>query len=73
MKARTFFLVAGTVGAGMVLTSMIRGRQHEQAAQAEGKRSHRRRSALAALGVGALLARASHRRKLEQEAHSKAA
>jgi hypothetical protein len=72
MKTRTFFLVAGTVGAGAVLTSMMRRGRHEQEAQAESKRSHRRRNMLAVLGVGALLARASRRRRLAREAHNKA-
>lgn len=68
MKTRTFFLLAGTVGAGVVLTRMIRGRRHEQEAQTAGKRPHRRRNALVAVGVGAMLARANRSRKQKQEA-----
>jgi hypothetical protein len=73
MKPRTFFLLVGTVGAGMVLTNMMRGRRREHEAQAEeDKQSHRGRKALAMLGVGALLTRANRRRQQEQEAHNKA-
>lgn len=69
MKPRTVLLLAGTVGAGMVLTNMMRGRRHEHKEQAEGKQSHRGRNALALLGVGALLAKANRRRRHEREEH----
>jgi hypothetical protein len=50
MKVKTLFLMAGTIGAGVALTQMIRGRQQEQKA-----RRGRRRTIAGVVGASVAL------------------
>lgn len=75
MKTRTFFLLAGTVSAGVLLTRMIRSRRREREernkAKAESPRG--RLSTLArAVSAAAVLMQAIRTLQQEQEEHNKA-
>jgi hypothetical protein len=75
MKTRTFFLLAGTVGAGVALTRMIRSRRRAQEERnkikAESPRG--RLSTLArTISAAAVLMQVLRSLQQEQEEHNKA-